>query len=82
MIHSARSSGENGGIQMEERHGFMICVGGQPTNLVPYELEARMKIQEIERHWKDQLFAFFSNHYLLSASITKLDYAAVQLISS
>ena len=50
------------------------------NNIVPYELEARMKIQEIERHWRDQLFALFSDLCLLSASITMTNYAAVQFI--
>lgn len=32
------------------------------NNLLPYELEARIKIEENERHWKVQLFAFFRDH--------------------
>ena len=47
-------------------------------NLVPYELEARIKIKEVERHCKVLLSALFSVDCSISTKFTKTDSPAVQ----
>jgi len=41
------------------------------NNIVPYELEAHIKIQEDERHLKIQLFVLFNDHCSIPRKITK-----------